>query len=300
MVGLRTQDSRTYVDRHGLRAEISAGPMNYRDPASGAWQPIDNTLVPAAGGGYRNRANSVSVTLPADLGQGPVQVGTPAGTVGFSLAGAHGAAVVAGATATYAGALPGVTVAATAGASGLEETLTLASAAAAAAGFRYRLQLPAGLAATAAPGGGIRLADATGTAVAGFAPAWMEDAKGALHPVAQTAGAGTLALAADAAWLADPARAYPVVIDPGLTIAPALDCWITMMSPTASSCGSTSHVGVESIYWLRMPIQFSLASIPATANVLAASLQVCPRPSTAPAAPPPSAPTSSRIPGPAA
>src|SRR4051812_3316428 len=52
---LRTRYSRTYREAGGQSvARISAAPVNYRD-AGGRWQPIDDTLVPVAGGGHRNR-----------------------------------------------------------------------------------------------------------------------------------------------------------------------------------------------------------------------------------------------------
>lgn len=41
---------------------ISTEPINFQD-SSGAWIPIDNTLVPTADGGYTNLANEFDVTF---------------------------------------------------------------------------------------------------------------------------------------------------------------------------------------------------------------------------------------------
>jgi hypothetical protein len=51
----------------------------------------------------------------------------------------------------------------------------------------------------------------------------------------------TVVLAADTTWLADPARSYPVVIDPTVLIQPATqDCYITGGTyANTSFCGAT-------------------------------------------------------------
>ena len=73
VVGLRTADSRTFVGANGaLVAHIYGGPVNYQD-TSGAWQPIDNTLVSGAGG-FENAANRFHIHLPRILGTAPVRV----------------------------------------------------------------------------------------------------------------------------------------------------------------------------------------------------------------------------------
>ncbi len=80
VAGLRTKYSRTYRTAEGdLEAVVSAGPVNYQDQR-GAWQPIDDTLVPSAASGYawQNRADGYRVLLPADLGGAPVRTSAAA------------------------------------------------------------------------------------------------------------------------------------------------------------------------------------------------------------------------------
>ena len=89
---LRTASSRTYAVRGGkLQTILSTVPVNYRD-AKGAFQPIDDTLVPstAGGAGFQNRANSYALTLPRRIESGATRVAVGPASVGFSLLGAPG------------------------------------------------------------------------------------------------------------------------------------------------------------------------------------------------------------------
>src|SRR5262245_31657636 len=61
VVRLRTPNSRTFQRSDGrMETRISSAPMNFRD-ASGAWQPIDNTLV-AGDARVHNRAGRYSAS----------------------------------------------------------------------------------------------------------------------------------------------------------------------------------------------------------------------------------------------
>jgi hypothetical protein len=142
VVERRTEDSRTFVTEDGgFETTFYGGAVNYRD-AQGAWQPIDNSLVPAEGsnGALRNAAGPVDVSLPAVLGAEAVRVAKDDVSVGFRLNGADGgptagtpkalpppaseAAVKA--SATYANSIPGVDVSYTAMPEGVKEELVLA------------------------------------------------------------------------------------------------------------------------------------------------------------------------------
>lgn len=102
LAGLRTQDSRTFAEADGTRRLVaSATPMNYRD-ASGAWQPIDDTLVAdsATGFAWRNTADSYTAEFPADLADGPIRVSVAGQWVAFQLRGAKATGQVSGNTIT--------------------------------------------------------------------------------------------------------------------------------------------------------------------------------------------------------
>src|SRR5438105_14231057 len=69
-----TRRSRTFHDGHKKITVLYGGAVNYRD-AHGAWQTIDDTLVPSATAGYayENRADGYTLRLPSDL-YAPVQL----------------------------------------------------------------------------------------------------------------------------------------------------------------------------------------------------------------------------------
>ncbi len=179
VLGLRTERSRTFQQSDGsLVAEVFQGRVNH--PVDGVLQPIDSTLV-AAPGGYRNAANDVEVRVPRSLDAGEVTVAHAGSSVAFRLEGSQGAAAsVDGATATYAGALPGVDVRITATPEGVKEDLVLAGPAATRT-FAYALTT-AGLTPQLRGDGSVALLDADGAEAMTVPAAWAEDATGARTP----------------------------------------------------------------------------------------------------------------------
>jgi hypothetical protein len=241
LVERRTEDSETFDTGGGvLETVFYDGAVNYRDDA-GNLQRIDSTLVPAAGrgAGLRSKAGPVDVELPAVLGSSPVRVSSEGVSVAFTLRGAKGVPEVgvpaAGAalaappeiaqsSATYADALPGVSVTYAAMAEGVKEELVLANAKAQAS-FDFDLSLSEGLSAVQTPEGGVNVVDGSGAAQAFIDPPFLYDqayaesgAAGGYSTeavslsIVEDGPAPVLRLAADPAWLADPARSYPVVI----------------------------------------------------------------------------------------
>lgn len=74
----RTRETRTLANPDGtFTVESSNGPLNFQDSA-GAWQPIDLSLVPEADGGYRVAATEATIT-----------VGTKEGALGSIALGGH-------------------------------------------------------------------------------------------------------------------------------------------------------------------------------------------------------------------
>jgi RHS repeat-associated protein len=288
----RTASSRTYKDARGYVTEIYPGAINYQ-ATNGAWLPIDNTLVAShqAGVGYQNKGNSYSVFLPADAGV--VRFATASGYVEFSLAGAAGKSSVSSDTATYRNALPGVDLAYSAQNEGVKETLTLASPASPHV-FNYALQTSAGLAARANPSHGIDFVDTTGTVQFAFAPPFMYESQAPNGPTGSaslqlggTASQQTVTLALDEAWLANPARHWPVVVDPTITygtVGSAIwkqfnganqDCYLQNGSGASTSyCnGSSLYAGYSSSVIDRALLQFNVqTSIPQDVTVLDADL----------------------------
>ncbi len=282
LVELRTRDSRTFVGPNGtFRTVISASSANYRD-AQGAWQPIDDSLVASTDAGFavRNRANHYVLDLPSDLGS-PVQVSDAGRWVAFSLAGASGAGAVSGSTDTYAGALPGVDVSYTASADTVKEALVLHSASAAAS-YSFDVRASAGLSASLAKSGAVEFRDRAGALALAFAPPVAVDHAGqasrATFALAQVAGGWHVTVLVPAAWLADPARAFPVVVDPTVTFTGASqDCYMWSGSganspycfnPTLDPIGYHSHSSQNA----RTLMLWNVSSIPSDATVLSGDL----------------------------
>lgn len=284
VVSLRTRTSRTYATPQGYQTVISLGSVNYQD-ASGAWKPIDDTLVASTTSGYayQNKANAYALLLPPTLDAAPITVRRGNAFVAFTLVGAKGTLSTNGATATYASALPNLSVAYQAQADGAKETLTLQDKTAPSS-YTYTLQISSGLTAKPNPTGGIDVVDAQGQRVFAFAPPFMSDSSnttaGTSHAVTLTLGqsgvAQTLTLSADPTWLANPARVWPVVIDPSLQLYPTNYCYIQNDGTNAILCrGSTPEFYVNSSSTApptRALLQFDVSSVPTTSTIVGTDL----------------------------
>lgn len=173
-----TQTSDFYQNTDGsITEKFAEGPVNFRD-ASGAWQPIDTTLVRAKGGGWHEKANSVAVSFAPSGGSPDLT------TVGLSrsesvtsgLAGAAAARpAVAGSQITYAGVLPATDLIAQPTATGMAESLVLHSASAPSS-WVYPLRLK-GLRPVLAADGSVYLTGANGKTDAVIAASYAYDSK---------------------------------------------------------------------------------------------------------------------------
>jgi RHS repeat-associated protein len=254
-------------------------PVNFR-AADGSWQPIDPTLEQRSDGRLHTRANSlqVSVAAPApgvrDQARGltaaepgttdPVtptvtetelaSVTLPTGEVfGYGLAGAADVSpVVDGAVATYPNILPQTDVELKAFDSGLKETLVLKSPDAASSWvFPLHLQ---GLTPHLLDSGVVELRNATDEAVAWIPRGFMEDSRVDPHSGARIQspdvayelttvdGQPALRVTADQAWLRDPARVYPVRVDPTAYTATTGDVYADT-DPATNTNGDSLAIG---------------------------------------------------------
>ena len=244
--GERDAHTRVWRNADGTdTTEIGTRPLNYRS-ADGSWQPIDSRLVPGAGG-WRTAADEVELRLPSVAdGQRLATVALPgAAAVEFGLRDAarvtgrtDGAAVV------YPGIRPLTDVRLEGVPGGVKETLVLHDASAPTV-FTYPLRLT-GLRARM-DGGGVAFVDGAGVPRATIPAGVMADS--AAEPATSTGvryrlvDDGTaLEVALDPSWLRDPARRYPVLVDPSVETG-AADASMVVRGGSSVSGGSELQVG---------------------------------------------------------
>lgn len=207
---------------------IHSKPVNYQ-ATDGSWQPIDLTVRTTATG-LRPTANDVVPVLgllgsDSDL----VDFGLGQGrSIRFGLAGAlRVPGIASGSSVRYPSILSGVDARYDLRPGGVKETLVLASAAAPTV-YDFPLDLT-GVTAHTGDDGAVGFVDASGETVAVIPPGEMHDSSVDLvsgDPVSSSAvtyqlvpGAGAdgvLRVSISGSWLHDPARVFPVEIDPSV------------------------------------------------------------------------------------
>ena len=229
ILGDRTATRSVYQDSDGsLTAHVYARPVHYY-AADGSWTDI-NTALKSTGGRWGETADSATATFAAN-GNDPAVVSVPVaggGSVGFGLQGAANVAgVVSGSSITYPGVQPNADATYLATASGgVKETLVLRNANAPAT-WVFPLSLH-GLTPSMTADGGVVFTNASGQAVDTIAHGFMRDSNidphsgdgvlstGVTYSLITVDGSPALQVSLDSAWLRDPARVFPVNVDPSV------------------------------------------------------------------------------------
>ncbi|MET7647400.1 LamG-like jellyroll fold domain-containing protein [Streptomyces sp. NPDC005426] len=227
-----TATSDYYVNTDGsTTVRHYAGRSNFKG-ADGAWKPIDTDLTADKDGRLQQAANSLDVEFAPDAGdQQLASVDFGAGrSLAYSLRGAKKADVTVDAdnTATYADVLPDTDLLLSPLAEGFKERLVLRSSDAPNS-WLFPLDVQ-GLTPRIADNGDVVFTDGDGEVTATIPHAFMEDSRidprsgdaamsrAVTYELTTTAdGKPALRLTADRDWLDDPARAYPVTVDPTVT-----------------------------------------------------------------------------------
>ncbi|GIF05003.1 LamG-like jellyroll fold domain-containing protein [Actinoplanes siamensis] len=227
--------------------------INYK-ASDGSYQPIDTTLT-KRGERLEAGANSIDVSLAATGGPALATVTTASGrSMAYDLAGAAAVpAVVNGSTATYRDILPGTDLELRTTNDGLKETLVLDSPAAGNEWvFPLKLQ---GLTARTGKNGSLDLVAADGSVAMQVPRGYMQDSKvdphsgapaesdGVRYELITAAGGPALKVTADQAWLNDPARQYPVRIDPTIETSDTGDIFTDNSTSTVTHNGDNLPVG---------------------------------------------------------
>ena len=250
---LRTASSNTYLTgTPGVyETHLFPGAINYRLP-DGAWGRIDRSLQKQNDGSYHTAASDTTLTVnPPDMATGTfANLTLPSGhSVGFGLEGMLPDTVlnVVGNIAQYQQALPFTDLELDGLNQGVKESLWLNSPLTPRT-FSFPLVLD-GLTAHLRADGGIDYQNDDGEIEASTPPGHMTDASEATSDgVSYSLVDGPvpmLVMTLDVAWLDDPARTYPVIVDPAVDNATAEnDAYVSADSGTVNFGGSTTlHVG---------------------------------------------------------
>jgi RHS repeat-associated protein len=288
----RTATSQTFRLPDGkLETRIFANPINYRDE-EGKWQPIEEGFEEAEGSSLTNGANEFEVSLPQQMDEGPVRLTSEEGWVSSQLTGTPTETVeVSGNTASYEGAQGDVEFDLQTVADGIKEDIELADPSSPHV-FTYELSAAAGLVPSKEEDGSIVFRNDEGEAVVTLPAPVIEDSSpnpspsGAVHYElqAQEGNRWQLTVEADPEWLADPARTFPVRIDPPMTVpAPELDCNIGGKKGESGwgLCGSGGRKELLLAYkpqlesskdeWARALLRYNFKSVPVDAYILSAN-----------------------------
>ncbi|MFJ7271349.1 DNRLRE domain-containing protein [Streptomyces sp. NPDC099050] len=236
----RTESSTTWVNKDGsLTTDLSAGPVRFKDAATGEWRDVDVNLAPAPDGSVASKAHPQGLRLSGKTGtkvsflKGAqpaettdlVTLGTGDEAITLQWRGGLPAPKLDGTRATYESAVPGADVIVEATRTGFEQFVEVKAKPE--AGFGYTLPLKTkGLKVEQQADGSILFTDRKSQKTATMpAPVMWDstvDAASGEHTrrakvglkVVKTKGGVDLVIAPDAAFLADPATKYPVTVDP--------------------------------------------------------------------------------------
>jgi RHS repeat-associated protein len=286
IVEKRTEVSKHYELSDGtLRAEIHDGPIHYREGSQ--WKDIVTSLGPTpTPGTFRSRATPAKVeTGPQAPGEHPVRIERDGWAVGIDMLGTvERAPVVVGNKARYVGVAKSADLEYEVLPGGLKETVVLSSADAPAT-FSFALELD-GLELRRVPGGPTALFEpgaASPSLYLGELTVFDSSENAAGDPEYCTESTmsvdviGTqtiLTYTLSEQWLEDPARVFPVRVDP--TFYASEDTFIASAYPTTAYGSSTElKVGYydSTTGHNRALVKFNTSSVPANAYVASAQFR---------------------------
>jgi RHS repeat-associated protein len=295
LTGRRTANATFFQLSDGrVQAEVSTTPVHYRD-ASGVYQPIDTTVGATTRSGFvKGNATNAYTSLFGARSDRLLRFEVGGRHVELGLGGAARAAspTVDGSTVTYAGVAGGADLVYEVTPRELREKIVLDRAPSGAYSLQFVVRA-GGVDAVRRDDGSIAFVPKSGGEPVFVIPApYMYDAgpdatspvgKGYSDRVTQTVfqsgSTATITVTADAAWLADPARTYPVTIDPTIRIQPvptdAQDVEI-YSGNTSKNYNDTYQlkVGTDASQRWRTLVKFPLTGVPAGTQLDNAQLQL--------------------------
>jgi hypothetical protein len=273
---LRTRTSQTFAASGGSREiRVSQQSLNYRD-AQGRWQPIDNTLK-RDGDAVRNGANRYALRVPAKLGNRDIRIASGDAWIGLTPRFAGASSKATGASVRFVDAWPGVELRYTATGDSVREAIVMRTRASV-RDFSFDLRLPFGYGAEQDASGAVVIRDENGKRRFGLTPSTLIDAHGARthtrSKLVRTGSGWVLTVEPDRAWLAQPERAWPVTVDPTITVGSDLACSIVFDEQDSSNnggCGDPLPVGeacIDLCKFNRVLAKFDLAGAVPSGGVI--------------------------------
>lgn len=274
LVDERTATTKTFTtDEPGVyRTEVYPEPVHFEaDP--GEWVEIDASIEPVADG---FASDGTGAPVEVTTGEGTTDVAVELAddaSVAFSLPSDTVAAAGADAV-TVADVAEGVDAELEVIPHGVKETLLLADASAPRR-YTFPLELE-GVTASIAPGGAVDLTDGEGAVVGRIPAGWMADSSAhavtgepattmavTYSLVASTGGGTALQVDLDDAWLDDPARVYPVEVDPSVVQVQGGtdDTFVMAYSPGDRSALTQLQVGNNGYLGTRSFVHFGVGSV---------------------------------------
>lgn len=271
--GLSDEFSSTVVNPDGsFTTEVSAGQERFLG-ADGEWVEVDLSMVRRPDGTVGPEAHPLGLSLPGDAGAGGkfvdvARVSHPGGgrELSWRLP-VKGEPVLEGSSARYVDAWPGVDVVVDARRSGFEQTFVLTNAQSVGGlpgGDEVSWSIPVvakGLTGRQGAGGVVEFVDARGKVVSTVAAPVAFDAvigerSGVpvnTSPVrlswaaTKGKGQGELRVSVDRGWVMDPARVFPVTVDPtyaALSVKPSFDTYVMKQYPTSTQGAADDELWV--------------------------------------------------------
>lgn len=237
-VAARTETATIYENADGTyTSEMTAEPANVLT-SNGTWQPISTVVASSTGGGGKIDRHPLSPRFAAKGDSADLlRLSRRGADVSIGLIGARGKALARkGSVATYSDVLPGADLEYEVTPGSVKESVVLDRAPATAPTYRWRIK-GTGFTVREGRSGSYDLVARDGTVAMTIPPALMVDSSGK-EGVREPASANTpmtvtkdgnswvLSVTPDLAWLTDPARVYPVSVDPTVTTGVGgVDAW---------------------------------------------------------------------------
>jgi RHS repeat-associated protein len=255
----RSATSDTFrLSNGGFEKRVFQQAINYED-AEGEWKPIDEGLEAKTGGGFENGANSFNLTLPEQLGAGPVRLSGAGEWLTSRLLGTTTEpAEVEGVVATYEAELAGTSFELSSIPTGVEETIELDNESQPNR-FRYEFGASPGLTPTLEKDGSITVRREDGTVAARLPHPTVTDSRTGAAPdpaavdyqlESRSGGRWELTTEIDKRWLQSPRRVWPVVVDPTIEVRREVtfgggeyDCMYSLEEPSGVTQGNLGFCG---------------------------------------------------------